>query len=60
MIGTVIECPLHQGTFDITAGRALAAPASEDLGTYPVEIRDGMIFIRIGNARSRERPTEPE
>ena len=27
VIGTVIECPLHQGRFDIPTGKALSAPA---------------------------------
>ena len=31
VIGTVIECPLHQGRFDIATGKALRAPARIDL-----------------------------
>ena len=46
VFGTVIECPLHQGTFDITTGRALAAPAHDNLRTYPVKVEDGTIYIR--------------
>ena len=46
MIGTVIECPLHQGTFDITTGKALTAPACDDLRTYPVKVEDGTVYIR--------------
>lgn len=29
--GRNIECPLHQGLFDATTGRALAAPVTRDL-----------------------------
>lgn len=35
-----IECPLHQARFDIRTGKALCAPATVDLRTYPVR-RDG-------------------
>ena len=47
VIGTVIECPLHQGRFDITTGKALRAPVRIDLGTYPVKVEGGIIFIKI-------------
>ena len=47
IIGTVIECPLHQGRFDITTGKALRAPVRIDLGTYPVKVEGGIIFIKI-------------
>ena len=36
VIDLVIECPLHQGRFDIATGKALAAPVCVDLKTYPV------------------------
>lgn len=35
-----IECPLHQGQFDIRTGKALCLPVTEDLRVYPVK-RDG-------------------
>ena len=47
VIGTVIECPLHQGRFDIPTGKALAAPVCVDLKTYPVKIENGGIFMEI-------------
>lgn len=48
VIDCVIECPLHGGRFDICTGKALSAPAHEDLKTYPVNIRDGRIFVQLG------------
>jgi len=45
VIGTVIECPLHQGRFDIPTGKALSAPVCVNLKTYPVKIDDGDLFI---------------
>lgn len=45
VIDEVIECPLHNGRFDIASGRALRAPACEDLKTYPVERRGDQIYL---------------
>jgi nitrite reductase/ring-hydroxylating ferredoxin subunit len=32
--GTVLECPLHGGQFDVATGKALCAPVTEDLVVY--------------------------
>ncbi|HEV2301553.1 MAG TPA: non-heme iron oxygenase ferredoxin subunit [Stellaceae bacterium] len=45
--GTAIECPLHAARFDVRTGKVLAPPATEDLRTYPVRVRDGDIEIRL-------------
>jgi 3-phenylpropionate/trans-cinnamate dioxygenase ferredoxin component len=42
-----IECPRHNGRFDIRTGRALGAPAIVDLKTYPVKVEDGYVHIDI-------------
>jgi 3-phenylpropionate/trans-cinnamate dioxygenase ferredoxin subunit len=47
VIGNVIECPLHQGRFDVRSGEALGAPVCIDLQTYPAQIHDGNIYVRI-------------
>ena len=47
VIGTVIECPLHGGRFEITSGKALSAPVCVDLKTYPVKVEDGAIYVGI-------------
>jgi 3-phenylpropionate/trans-cinnamate dioxygenase ferredoxin subunit len=41
----VIECPLHQGRFDIRSGAALSAPVCVDLKTWPVKVEAGSIYI---------------
>lgn len=43
--GENIECPLHQGSFHIPTGKAVAAPCAEDLRTYPVKVVDGFIYV---------------
>src|SRR5262249_1347016 len=40
-----IECPLHQGQFDIRSGKALCAPATEDLRTYAVKLEGDDVLI---------------
>ena len=47
VIGTVIECPLHQGRFEITNGKALSAPVCEDLTTYAVKLDGDDLYIEI-------------
>ncbi len=45
--GHEIECPLHQGKFDIRNGKAMCAPLTEDIQIYPVKIEDGRVFVEI-------------
>lgn len=46
--GMVIECPLHQGRFDIATGKALSAPVCVDLNTYAVKVEGDQVFVRLG------------
>jgi naphthalene 1,2-dioxygenase system ferredoxin subunit len=46
--GFEIECPLHQGKFDIRNGRAMCAPVTEDIRVYPVKIEGGRVFVDLG------------
>lgn len=43
----VIECPLHQGRFDIRSGKALSPPVSRNLATYPVKVEGTTVFVRV-------------
>lgn len=45
--GHEIECPLHQGRFDIRNGKAMCAPLKTDLRTYPVKVEGGRIFLKV-------------
>jgi nitrite reductase/ring-hydroxylating ferredoxin subunit len=42
-----VECPLHAAQFDIRTGKALSAPADEDLAVYPVKIDGDDIFVQL-------------
>jgi len=45
--GHEIECPLHQGRFDIRSGKAMCEPLTEDVRTFPVRIEGGSVFVEI-------------
>ncbi|MES2979572.1 MAG: non-heme iron oxygenase ferredoxin subunit [Pseudomonadota bacterium] len=45
--GHEIECPLHQGKFDVRTGRGTCAPVTEDIRSYPVRIEGGRVFVQI-------------
>ena len=42
-----IECPLHGACFDIKTGKALTAPATDDLASYPVRIEGDQILVGL-------------
>ena len=45
--GHEIECPLHQGKFDIRNGKAMCAPLTEDVKTYPIKIEGDRVFVAV-------------
>ena len=45
--GHEIECPHHQGRFDVRTGRATAAPAEIALATWPARIVDGGVELLL-------------
>jgi 3-phenylpropionate/trans-cinnamate dioxygenase ferredoxin component len=47
VMGTIIECPMHNGRFDFTTGEAKGAPACVNLATYPVKVEGGKIFVKL-------------
>jgi naphthalene 1,2-dioxygenase ferredoxin component len=46
--GHEIECPLHQGKFDVRDGKPLCEPVSEALRSYPVRVEGGRVYLRVG------------
>ena len=45
--GHVIECPLHQGRFDVRSGMVLSPPPHVDLATYPVKTENGKVYVKV-------------
>jgi 3-phenylpropionate/trans-cinnamate dioxygenase ferredoxin subunit len=43
----IIECPKHNGRFDIATGRAKGAPVIVNLKTYPVRIDGDTVYIGL-------------
>tara|TARA_B100000686_G_scaffold14386_1_gene13705 strand:- start:2220 stop:2540 length:321 start_codon:yes stop_codon:yes gene_type:complete len=42
-----IECPMHQGIFDIKTGKAISEPACIDLNTYETKVENNKIYIKL-------------
>jgi len=63
--GHEIECPLHQGRFDVRTGEATCAPATEKIGAYPARIEAGKVFVLLplpsgeGAGRPAPQPAHP-
>jgi naphthalene 1,2-dioxygenase system ferredoxin subunit len=45
--GHEIECPLHQGKFDVRSGKPTCAPITDDIRTYPVRIEAGRVYLDL-------------
>jgi naphthalene 1,2-dioxygenase system ferredoxin subunit len=45
--GHEIECPLHQGRFDVRNGKPLCEPVTEALRCFPVKVEGGRVFVRV-------------
>ena len=41
-----VACPLHKKTFSLQNGKGLSDP-SFCVDTYPVEIREGLLFVKL-------------
>jgi nitrite reductase/ring-hydroxylating ferredoxin subunit len=42
-----VECPLHAAQFDIKTGKALSAPAEEDLKVYGAKVEGDDILVNM-------------
>ena len=45
--GMEIVCTLHGARFDIRDGCPSGGPASKSLSSYPIELRDGELYVRL-------------
>jgi Na+-transporting NADH:ubiquinone oxidoreductase subunit F len=46
----IIECPKHNGRFDIETGKAISRPVTVDLGVHEVRETNGRIELRIATS----------
>ena len=42
-----VVCPRHGAEFDVRTGKAVSMPAVVDIPAYPVQVRDGVIFVGV-------------
>lgn len=45
--GLEIVCTLHGARFDLRDGCPTAGPASRPLASYPIELRDGELYVSL-------------
>lgn len=48
--GTLIECPKHNGRFNLADGSPARAPICRGLATYPIEERAGRLWLNVARA----------
>ena len=53
VVGCVVECPFHQGRFDIRTGKPLGPPVVVPLQTLPVRVVNDRIFVRVTHAEQK-------
>jgi nitrite reductase/ring-hydroxylating ferredoxin subunit len=47
--GEFIECPLHQGRFNVVTGETDGGPVTEPVRVYPIRIEGGEVFVDVGS-----------
>lgn len=45
--GCTLECWLHGSRFDLRTGEPTGLPATEPVPVYPVDVRDGDIYVSL-------------
>jgi Na+-transporting NADH:ubiquinone oxidoreductase subunit F len=58
--GKIIECPKHNGRFNLADGSPARVPVCRGLATYPIEERQGRLYLNIvkaGGVGAREQKT---
>ena len=54
--GCTLECWLHGSRFDLRTGQPTGLPAVEPVPTYPVEVRDGDVYIDLNPSNGVMKP----
>ncbi|CAG7636985.1 MocE family 2Fe-2S type ferredoxin [Paenibacillus allorhizosphaerae] len=49
VMGRLIECPKHNGRFDLSTGEAKRAPACTALRSYPVKVASGSVYLKLND-----------
>lgn len=46
--GGVVECPFHGGQFNVRTGEVVAAPPTEPIPVYPVQVDGQDVSVAVG------------
>ena len=46
--GSRLQCIYHGAEFDVCTGKALGLPAVTAVKSFPVDLRDGDVYVKIG------------
>ena len=58
LMGDRLTCDWHGASFDIKTGEVKALPATRDLPMFPVEVRDGDLWVAVPSSDEIEMPPE--
>jgi len=45
--GHEIECPLHQGKFDVRDGKPMCEPVTDALRSYPIKVDGPRVYLQM-------------
>ena len=58
LMGHRLTCDWHGASFDLRTGEVKALPATRDLPMFPVEVRDGDLWVAVPHPDDIEMPPE--
>ena len=47
LIGELIECPMHQGLFDVRTGAVAGPPCTLDVQSFPAKVIEGVVYVGL-------------
>ena len=47
LIGELIECPMHQGLFDVRTGAVAGPPCTLDVQSFPTKLIEGFVYVGL-------------
>jgi p-cumate 2,3-dioxygenase ferredoxin subunit len=47
LTGTIVECPWHFGTFDVTSGKPTGMPCTVALKTFAVKVIEESVYVEF-------------
>lgn len=53
--GFLIECPLHQGLFDVRTGEVEGPPCTKAVVAFPVRVEGEFLFVDLAAAATAEK-----